>query len=381
MEIRKEGFWRKDRAMIKVVHTSDLHLDGTFFAEDQRLSERRRRERRALFVNIMMYARDRQVDVLLIAGDFFEGLWPEKETAELIVREFENTPGTEIFIAPGRHDPYRPGSFYAEKRFPSNVHIFKEERVSAISVERLGVTVYGYAFTGYRMDASPIAVMPVMNDRHVNLLCGYGSLSGQAGCAPITEEQIGNSGVDYAALGSCHLASDLKKEKGVYYSYSGAPEGCAFGENGHMGLRLLAIEKSAGACALNGKSMRFSRCHYEELTVDASAYSSVLDLLAALSDEFRCGEYDKDTILRLTFCGAIPLQFGVISKDLFEKIAAKLYYLEIDDQTTTLFEPNEETSDIKEGFATALCGFVKKEDPAFEKAMKAGLSALEGKPF
>ena len=375
----KGRLWRKDETMIKVVHTSDLHLDGTFFKEDSRINERRKRERRALFVNIMMYARDRQVDVLLIAGDLFDGLWPEKETAELILREFENTPGTEIFIAPGRHDPYRPGCFYAEKRFPSNVHIFREDRVAPISVDRLGLTVYGYAFTGYRMEGAPLAVMPVTDKGRINLLCGYGSLEGEPGLAPITAEQIGNSGVDYAALGSAHLASELKNEKGVYYSYSGAPEGCGFGENGHMGLRLLALDKTDGSCALNGKSMRFSRCHYEEMTVDASAYSSVYEMLSALSDDFRGSEYDKDTILTMTFRGKVSLQFGVISPDLFEKIAAKLYYLKINDETTTVFEKNEDATDIREGFATALCDFIGREDPCFDKAVKAGLAALEGK--
>ena len=126
--------------------------------------------------------------------------------------------------------------------------------------------------------------------------------------------------------------------------------------------------------------MRFSRCHYEKMQVDASVYSSAFDLLSGLSDEFRNCEYDGDTILEMEIVGRVPLQFGVISRDLFEKIAAKLYYLKITDRTVVDFEPKED-GDIKEGFVTALCEKKERKDPIFEKALKAGLAALEGKPF
>lgn len=367
--------------MIKVVHTSDLHLDGTFFKEDPKLNDRRRKERRALFVNIMMYVRDRSVDVLLISGDFFDGLWPERETAELILREFENTPGTEIFISPGRYDPYRPGCFYAERRFPSNVHIFQRDHVEATSVDRLNLTVYGYAFTGFNMEKNPIAVMPVVDQSRINLLCGYGTSAETAGMFRITPEQIGNTAVDYIALGGDHPASELKKEKETFYAYSGAPEGNDFGENGHKGVRLVAIEKQEGGCALNSKSMRFSRRHYEKMTVDVSAFSSVNDLISDLSDTFRSSEYDPDTILELEFVGRVPLHFGVISRDLFERIGAKLYYLKINDRTVIDFEQKDDTNDIREGFAMALDKLSNGDKALMEKAMRAGLAALEGKPF
>ena len=366
--------------MIKVVHTSDLHLDGSFL-EDRRLNDRRCRERRALFVNIMMYARDRSVDVLLIAGDFFDGLMPERETAELIVREFENTPGTEIFISPGRNDPYRPGSFYATQRFPSNVHIFKSDRMEGILVDRLGLTVDGYAFTGRNMEKNPMAVMPVVDNRRINLLCGYADDGEKDGLFELTPLQIGNTGVDYAAFGGRHEASELQKEKEVPFAFSGAPEGNGFGEWGNKGVRLVAIEKSQGQCAFNSKTMRFSRRHYEKKTVDVSAFSSVHELLSTLSDDFRSSEYDPDTILELELVGRVPLQFGVISRDLFEKIGAKLYYLQISDRTVVDFEIKEDTKDIREGFATALTGLCQRDTDLFDKAMKAGLAALEGKPF
>ncbi len=372
--------------MIKVVHTGDFHLDGSFFLEDPRLNELRKKERRALFANLMMYLRDRRVDILLLCGDLLDGLTAEKESAELILREFENTPETKIVIAPGRNDPCRPGSFYAERFFPSNVFVFKSDRLSSFEFDDLNVTVYGYAFTGRNMEKNPFAVMPPVNGDRINLLCGYGTLENEEGgfdekdCCPIRLSEIGNTGVDYVALGGRHDESPLSKEKGVYYSYAGAPEGCDFGQWGHRGIRILAIDKQEGSCALGGKTVRFSRRHYEKKTVDVSGYRTVNGLVNDLSDELKSSQYDADTILLLEFVGRTSLQFGVIGDELFEKLRARVYHLKVCDRTEPVFERNPDAKDVKEGFATALLDLCDDEKRV-AGALKIGLAALEGKPF
>ncbi|MBP3321642.1 MAG: metallophosphoesterase [Clostridia bacterium] len=372
--------------MIKVVHTGDFHLDGSFFLEDPRLNELRKKERRALFANLMMFLRDRKVDILLLCGDLLDGLAAEKESLELIVREFENTPDTKIVIAPGRNDPCRPGSFYAERFLPSNVFVFKSDRLSSFEFDDLNVTVYGYAFTGRNMEKNPFAVMPPVKSERINLLCGYGTLENGEGdfdekdCCPIRLSEIGNTGVDYVALGGRHDESPLSSEKGVYYSYAGAPEGCDFGQWGHRGIRILAIEKQDGKCALGGKTVRFSRRHYEKKTVDVSSYDKIGALINDLSDEMKSSQYDADTILLLELVGKTTLQFGVIDESLFEKLKSRIYHLKVCDRTEIVFERNPDAKDMKEGFATALLDLSKDEE-RIAGALKIGLAALEGKSF
>lgn len=358
--------------MIKVVHTADLHLDRDFFSEDQRLNDLRRQERRALFANLMMYARDRKVDVLLFCGDLFEGLMPQRETAELILREFENTPETQIVIAPGAHDPFRPGSFYSTAKFPANVHIFKEEALGAIALDGLNTTVYGYAHGGRKLRIDPFATPITPDKERINLLLAPGMEEGQLQKAVAT-------GVDYGALGLGHEAGELLEEQGVYYACAGAPEGGGFEEVGHKGVRILAIEKQEDACIVKSKAVRFSRRHYETLTVNLEGYKNTEELVADLSDSLRSSEYDADTLLKITFTGSVPLNFGVITRGLFDKIAARLYYLCIDDQSTLCFTSNEDAKELKEGFATAAGELAGEE--LLQEVLKTGLKALEGKSF
>ena len=161
--------------------------------------------------------------------------------------------------------------------------------------------------------------------------------------------------MDYVALGGRHEGSALLEQKAVYYSYAGAPEGCDFGQWGHKGLFILAIDKQQGQkAALGGKAVRFSRRHYEKKTVDVSSYQTVDQLINDLSDELKSSQYDADTILELELSGTVDLQFGVICDELFEKLRARVCYLKVTDCTSVRFERNDDAKDIKTGFATAL---------------------------
>ena len=54
--------------MIRLIHTSDLHLDSEFSCNDPKLTSLRKKEQRALFANLMMYVRDQKADVLAICS-------------------------------------------------------------------------------------------------------------------------------------------------------------------------------------------------------------------------------------------------------------------------------------------------------------------------
>jgi len=96
--------------MLKILHVADLHLDTVFSLEDVQTAELRRNELRAAFVNLMMFARSKEVDVLLISGDLFDRVRPSKETEEVVLREFSANSRMQIFLSPGNHDPYTPES-------------------------------------------------------------------------------------------------------------------------------------------------------------------------------------------------------------------------------------------------------------------------------
>ena len=70
--------------MLRILHTGDIHLDSPFSKLDPRLAEQRRQELRRTFVSAMQYAKDKQVDLVLIAGDLFDHGFVTRETMALL---------------------------------------------------------------------------------------------------------------------------------------------------------------------------------------------------------------------------------------------------------------------------------------------------------
>ena len=106
---------------LRIFHAGDVHLDTPFSRLDAERGEARRRDLRSTFTGMMLYARMKNCQLVLLPGDLFDDGFATKETVELLRREFESSPEIRFIISPGNHDPYRPGSVYTAKKFPENV--------------------------------------------------------------------------------------------------------------------------------------------------------------------------------------------------------------------------------------------------------------------
>ena len=115
--------------MPKILHIGDIHLDSPFSLLDVEKSQARRNELRGTFTSIMMYAKMKEADVVIIAGDLFDSEFVTRETMSLIVSQFAGNPNCRFVITPGNHDPATPKSAYLKTKFPENVYIFKNENI------------------------------------------------------------------------------------------------------------------------------------------------------------------------------------------------------------------------------------------------------------
>ena len=361
--------------MIRLVHTSDLHLDSEFSCNNPKLTTLRKKEQRALFANLMMYVRDQKADVLLISGDLFDKKQPERETVEVVLREFRNTPETEIFIAAGRNDCCRPGSFLCETEFPSNVHVFREEALSAFSVDRLNLTVYGYSFCHRNLTKNPFAVMLPVDKNRFNLLCGVGSLSLDPDCCPITVEELAHSGVDYAALGGSHKAGELCRIQDTYYAYSGSPEGLIFEDNEPKSIRIAAMEKEAGSLLFQSKTVHFGRRQFDAVELSAEGLPDAAPLLSELSEYVKKKGYGLNTLLKITISGRVPDSFR-LSKQLLSRLEERLGCLVVEDRTILVPGREEKADDFRSVFEEKVCNKIEDEELRSE-VLKCGFAALE----
>ncbi len=357
------------------LHTADIHLDSAFSANfDAKGAELRRGE--LLHSTFDMIERARRLDLLLIAGDLFDGESVSAQTLAGLKRKFAEIPDTHIFIAAGNHDAYTPQSVYARYDFGDNVHVFGTE-AECVELPELNTRIFGASFASPLLD-EPISVPQIEKKEgitdilvmHADLV----SVGGESPYNPIDKSFLEKCGADYVALGHIHKRSEVKRCGQTYYAYSGSPEGRGFDECGDMGCYIGEIKDGV----LDIKFEKTSRRRMFHAEADLSGATDSIDALEIAMREIEKIGTSND-FYKLTLTGATNnLDVDFMKKEL----GAKLHYIEIIDKTRPEYDIE------KLATQNTLCGeFVRimkrrieaaeDKDLIFE-AMHTGIAALLG---
>jgi len=331
--------------MIKILHTGDIHLDSAFSGLDPRHAEVRKNELRAAFTSMMTYARMNGADMILIAGDVFDGNFVSRETLAILVREFEKF-ARPIFIAPGNHDHVTAESIWKKNVFPKNVHVFTSPEIESVDVPELGVTVYGYAFCEMNVTESPIRGKKVRAGDGINLLVGHADLideGGHSNDCPITRSELREFGADYAAL--AHIHNNPPSAPDGRWCYSGCLEPRSFRETGSKGACMVEIEKKNGEAEITVKRIRFAKRRYEVGELALSGESTTEEIRERIAAYIHENHHGEDVLLSLTLTGEVSPSLIVDTESLEESFPS-IFMLKLTDKTRPSIPLSQLENDI-----------------------------------
>ena len=369
---------------IRILHCADIHLDSAFSKGSVKKGEERRAQLRAVFSDMMKYVKNGNIDILLIAGDLFDGEFATSETLALLQREFSSC-RIPVFISPGNHDFYNENSIYACAKFPSNVYVFKSEELTCVNIEELNTAVYGWAFCDIFHFKSPIAGKNVTDTSKLNLICGHADLTSPISeQCPVTKSDIENFGADYAAFGHIHVNPEQKSAKKTAYAYSGCLEGRSFDECGIGGAWLLEAEKGENGYSISAKRLNFGRSRFETLSLDITGESDIARIKDKAISEIKRLGFGAETSLRIILTGAVPLSLSLhgIAED-----TLGLEYIEYKNSTSPTYDASYLESDmtIKGELYRYLLPLLTSDTPEEREtaanALRIGLAALENREF
>ena len=106
--------------MIKILHGADLHLDSPFSEFSPETAAEYRALQRQLPRKLVSLCKRLGCDMLLLAGDLFDGI-PYPETVQTLRQELALCP-VPVFVVPGNHDPLDSGIW--DGSWPENVRVF-----------------------------------------------------------------------------------------------------------------------------------------------------------------------------------------------------------------------------------------------------------------
>ncbi len=251
--------------MVKLLHAADLHLDSPFASLGEEKARLRRQESRELPQRLVAYANDHGAQLLLLSGDLFDGQETYSQTVEMLAHALGQFRG-QVVIAPGNHDPYHSRSPYSAVLWPSNVHIFRENRLEKLELPQYGCTVWGAAFTDASCGELPMEPHFAAGDT-VQILVLHGDVDApHSPYRPIRTSVLAESGLDYAALGHIHQCSGVQYAGKTAYAYPGCPEGRGFDELDDKGFLFGEVDK--GMVRL--QFVPFARRRYRKISVDVT---------------------------------------------------------------------------------------------------------------
>ncbi len=364
--------------MLKIIHTGDIHLDTPFSGLDERRAEIRKTELRGAFSSLMTYVRLNAIDILLIAGDFFDRGFVTRETVAIVLREFARVPECKIVISPGNHDPYSEDSVYSKVKWPKNVFIFRSEEMTRFEFPELNCDVYGYAFTGEAMTECPIK--KTEDNGRIRLLCAHAHLGVPTSTyAPVSAAMLSDCGFNYAALGHVHNADPIAELDGTVYGYCGCLEGRGFDECGTKG----AVSIELDGEKMSVRTLGFAKKHYESEALSVSGAVSISDIIESIKGLIREKHFGADTILRVTLTGELSPTL-LPSTTVIEDAISDVFSLEVRDDTAPLLDDAYLMQDptVKGEYYRILKPKLLDPDPEVRKtarlALRYGFSAMSG---
>ena len=251
---------------MRLMHIADVHLGcrpDVGFA----WSGEREEELWSTFSALVRECVRQQADLLLIAGDLFDGC-PSLRELERADRILGSAESIEVVIVSGSADFLREESAYADYEWSPNVHFLKSDEPESIYLETLDTTVHGVSYySAIRRDRVLEDLVPD-DEGEIQILIAYG---GDQDHCPFDLKRLQRAEFDYVALGGRHSCRLLAPGN---IGYPGSPEPLSPAETGKHGYIFGEIGREKSRFTF----VPFSLREYVNLTVRVDAATKFKDL-------------------------------------------------------------------------------------------------------
>lgn len=229
--------------MLKFVHAADLHIDSPLVGleryEGAPVEQIRKATRRALS-NLVQLCIAEAAQVLILAGDLFDGEWRDYSTGLYFVGQMQRLrqAGIPVVLVRGNHDA--ASQVTQRLTYPDNVTELSAEAPQTLVLEQAGLAIHGQSYA-HRAELRDLASgYPLAASGYLNVGVLHTAVTGRVGhepYAPCRLETLQTKGYAYWALGHVHEREVLCEEPWVVFP--GNLQGRHIKETGPKGATLV----------------------------------------------------------------------------------------------------------------------------------------------
>jgi DNA repair exonuclease SbcCD nuclease subunit len=270
--------------MFTFLHAADIHLDSPLKGLDRYdgapVDEFRGATRKAL-ENLVRLAVDERVAFVLIAGDLYDGDWPDYNTGLFFGRQMArlHEAGIPVVLIRGNHDAQN--KMTRDLRLPDSTRFLSTDRPETHILTDCDVAVHGQGFASQAVTENLARAYPAARTGCFNIGMLHTSLTGREPhepYAPCDLADLRTLGYGYWALGHVHTPEVLVQADPVI-AFPGNVQGRHAREAGARGCLLVTVDDS-GAATVAPRPLDVVR--WDVCRVDAAGATdpdAVLDLV------------------------------------------------------------------------------------------------------
>jgi DNA repair exonuclease SbcCD nuclease subunit len=351
---------------MKIVHTSDIHIDSPLTSRLPADKVRaRRRELLSGFGRLVNEARVLGAKAIIIAGDLFDSDKISRKALDTAFDIIEEATDITFFYLQGNHEGEAVLS--SGRTMPNNLKTFGKDW----TYYKLGnLTVAGRSEIREGMFESLD-----LNDSDKNIIILHGEIrdnSAYPDAIGLREASLRH--IDYLALGHYHsYMAEAIDDRGVAV-YSGTPEGRGFDEVGDKGYVL--IDTDYPRLKFSFRSFASRKLHI--VPIDLSGAVRTTEINERVSRAVHSIPYSD--IVRVELCGKY---FPTLWKDidsLVRDFGERFYYFEVKDSSRIAINPEDYKLDksLKGEFIRTVSADEALDEETKEKIIACGINALMG---
>jgi exonuclease SbcD len=317
---------------MKFVHAADLHLDsplaGLSKYEGAPVEQIRGATRRAL-ENLVKLCIGEQAQLLVIAGDLYDGDWRDYSTGLFFNKQMAalRAAGVRVVWIRGNHDA--ASKLTAHLNLPDNVRELSHKRPDSIVLEDLGVAVHGQGFDTRDVTSDLSSRYPEPRRGLFNLGLLHTALEGRAGhasYAPCRLSALVDRGYDYFALGHVHTREVLSDKPWIVFP--GNLQGRHARETGAKGASVVTVEQEQ-VRSVEHRALDEVRWHVAQ--VDVTGERSLDGVLERVRDSLNAAVAASDgrlAAVRVRVRGASAAHDQLMAR--FERVTEEVRALTLD---------------------------------------------------
>ena len=301
--------------MFKFIHAADLHIDsplkGLDNYEGAPVEEIRGATRRAL-ENMVNFAIEEKVDFVLLAGDIYDGDWPDINTGFFFIKQMAKlqSEGIKVYMVAGNHDA--ENKMTKNLPMPENVYMFSSKKSETVLIEDLELAIHGQSFATGSTTKNLATDFPALKNNYFNIGLLHTSVDGREGHAdysPCTLNHLIDKGYDYWALGHIHKREVLNKEPLIIFP--GNTQGRSVREIGQKGCTLITVQNGNIKSAVhhNMDVLRWGICEINVSGIENT--EKIFDLLKEALDKAVMENPECTLAIRIVVTGETKTHYEI----------------------------------------------------------------------